>query len=358
VNHSKLVLVLSCLAGAPSLAQAQAGVGVTSMTDGAPMGQQQAGGERVLRVGLDMQVNERVLTKANDRAHLVFLDGTSITVGPDSELVIDKFSYDPGAKSGDMALTVMHGTVRFVGGQISKNSEVVINTPSSVLGIRGGIATADVTPSGTTANLLFGTSLRASNQGGTQTATRAGSRIAVAFGGAPRAATVVGPGDMPGNEALEHQGPPTLQPRSLTRANQTLQPGTQIGQALQAGASNDSSDPTPNAASPSANDTSNTQSGSGLPPGDEALRNSILAKRNSGLSPQQARIPVKVTLAEGEQASLQHQSKAAAPPESPAPKVPHALASPHGNPAQHAVATHVAAATKGTVITQSATTKR
>jgi hypothetical protein len=303
-----------------------------------------------------MQVNERVLTKANDRAHLVFLDGTSITLGPDSELVIDKFSYDPNAKSGDMALTITRGTFRFVGGAISKNSEIVINTPSSVLGVRGGIATGTVTPSGTIANFLSGTSLRASNRAGMQTASRAGSRIAIALGGAPGAATVIAPGDMPGNDALEHQGPPVRQPQN--RANQTLQAGNQLSQALQAGASNDSGDPTPNAASPSANDTSNTQSGSGLAPGDEALRNSILAKRNSGLSPQQARLPVKVAGAEGEQPSLPHQNKAAAPPESPVPKVPHALASPHGNPAQRAVATHVAAATKGTIITQSATTRR
>jgi hypothetical protein len=357
VKHPKIALVLACLTAAtPSLAETQTGIGVTSMTDGAPTGQRPAEGERILRVGVDMQMNERVLTKASDRAHLVFLDGTSITLGTDSELVIDKFSYDANAKSGEMVLTMTRGTFRFVGGAISKNSEVVINTPSGVLGIRGGIATAAVTPSGTIANFLYGTSLRASNQGGNQIATRAGSRIAVALGGAPGAATVVGPGGMPANDALEHQGPPIRQ--SQNRGNRTLQASDQLGQALQAGGQNDSSDPTPNAASPSANDTSNTEAGSGLAPGDDALRNSILAKRNSGLSPQEARLPVKIAGAEGEHASLPHQSRAAAPTESSVPKVPHALVSPHGNPAQKAVATHVAAATKGTVIMQSATTKR
>jgi hypothetical protein len=88
------------------------------------------------------------------------------------------------------------------------------------------------------------------------------------------------------------------------------------------------------------------------------LRASTFTKRNSSLSPQQARVPIKVEAAEGQQASLPHQNKAAAPSPSPAPKVPHALVSPHGNPAQKSVATHVAASTKGTIITQSATTKR
>jgi hypothetical protein len=343
-------------AGPLSLGPAHAGVGVVSTTDGTPTGQQPSGGVRMLRAGLDMQLNERVVTKTNDRAHLVFLDGTSVTLGPDSELVVDKFSYDPDQKSGDMALTVSRGTFRFVGGAISKNSEVVINTPSGALGIRGGTFDGNVSPSGMTTNFLYGTSLRVSSPTGTQTATRAGSQIVVPFGGAPGAATVVGPGGMPSNEALEHQGPPALQPRNLNRVGQTLT-GNQFNQALQAGASSDSSDPTPNAASPSANDTSNTQSGSGLAPGDDALRDSILAKRNSGLTPQQARLPIKGATAEG-QASLPHQNKAAALPESPAPKVPSELASPRGNPAQRAVATHIGAATKGTVVSQSTTTKR
>ena len=46
----------------------------------------------------------------DERAHLVFLDGSSITLGPDSELVIDNFSYDADKKSGAMAVSVPHGT--------------------------------------------------------------------------------------------------------------------------------------------------------------------------------------------------------------------------------------------------------
>jgi hypothetical protein len=348
VKHSSIAVLLASLAAATlPIGVAHAGVGVTSMVDGTPTGQRQSGSERILRVGRDIQESERLVTKEDDRAHLVFLDGTSITLGPDSELKIDKFSYDPDKKSGDMVLTVTRGTFRFVGGAISKSSEVVVHSPSGELGISGGIATVSVTPGGMIANFLYGTSLRATNLGNTQTATRAGSQITVPSNGAPGAATVIRPGAMPGNDALEHQGPPLSQRRIATTVNQTL---------IAPGNTPDSSDPTPTAASPSANDTSNTQTGSGqlANAGDDALKTSTFSKRNSSLSPQQARLPIKV---DGERASLGHQTKAAAPPASAAPKVPRGIASPQGSPAQKATSTHFASVAK-TTAAQSVTTKR
>ena len=47
-----------------------------------------------------------------------------------------------------MALTVGRGTMRFVGGVISKTSEVRVKTPSASIGIRGGIFTVTVSPTG------------------------------------------------------------------------------------------------------------------------------------------------------------------------------------------------------------------
>ena len=49
-----------------------------------------------------MQANEVVTTHANDLGHLVFLDGSSLTVGPNAQLTIDKFVYDPNSKTGEV----------------------------------------------------------------------------------------------------------------------------------------------------------------------------------------------------------------------------------------------------------------
>lgn len=184
-----LVATLLSPAGA-ALAQ----VGVTSATTGDPLGQPPTLQERVLRVGIDVVANERVTTKADDRAHLVFLDGTSLTVGPNSALVIDKFVYDPNVKKGEIGLKTAKGVFRLVGGNISKTNEITVTTPSATIGIRGGIATVVVAENGhTTATFLYGTSMTVTGQGQTQTATRTGSQILTESGRAPAAPTIIPP---------------------------------------------------------------------------------------------------------------------------------------------------------------------
>src|SRR5260221_5396911 len=112
-------------------------VGVTSTAAGTPPAQQ----ERILRVGVDIAASERITTRTNDRAHLVFLDGSALTIGPSSDLIIDRFVYDADRKVGDLAMSATRGVFRFVGGAISKKTEVVVRTPTSSVGIRGSIMT-------------------------------------------------------------------------------------------------------------------------------------------------------------------------------------------------------------------------
>jgi hypothetical protein len=189
------------LAGAPALAR----VGVTSATDGDPLGKPPTEAERVLRIGIDVQANEVVTTHANDRAHLVFLDGTSVTVGPNARITIDRFVYDPGAKKGELSLTATAGVLRVVGGKISKSGAISVTTPSGTLGIRGGIAIISVTNSQTSAAFVFGTSLTVNANGQTQTITRPGFQIVTGAGMPPGQPTAIPKGGLTsGMAALEH----------------------------------------------------------------------------------------------------------------------------------------------------------
>ncbi len=160
-------------------------VGVTSAASGDPRGTPPSLPTRTLRVGIDVFGNERVTTGAADRAHLVFLDGSGLTIGANSELVIDKFAFDPNRNVGELAVNATKGALRFVGGAISKKGDVIIRTPSAHIGVRGGIVTVTVGADGsTTATFLFGDRMTVSNAAGTQRAVRYGSQIFVPAGGA------------------------------------------------------------------------------------------------------------------------------------------------------------------------------
>jgi len=186
------VSLVGCWLALPALAQQ---VGVTSVAVGEPRGTPPAQSERILRVGIDVAANERIVTRANDRAHLVFLDGSALTIGPDSDLVIDRFVYDPDRKVGDLAMSASRGVFRFVGGAISKKSAVTITTPGASIGIRGGIMTIAIGSDGSAiVTFLYGQSLTVTGHGGTSVATRAGSQILVPYNGPPQPPIVLPPG--------------------------------------------------------------------------------------------------------------------------------------------------------------------
>ncbi len=162
-------------------------IGVAAAINPAATGTPPTGDQRVLHVGLNMFSNEKVSTGPKGQAQMLFRDESALTVGPNAEVVLDEFVYDPKAKSGTIALNAVKGVFRFVGGKISKKSPVILKTPTATIGIRGGITLVNVQPDGATqAVFLFGDSMSVSAGGVTKVATRSGFAIETAAeGGAP-----------------------------------------------------------------------------------------------------------------------------------------------------------------------------
>jgi hypothetical protein len=190
--------LLVCAAGLAlfGTAQAQSRIGVAQSIQNNPMGKPPGGLDRVLRVGTDVQANEVISTAADDRAHLVFLDGTTLTIGPSSSMTIDKFVYDPNTQKGELAVNASKGVFRIIGGRISKTSAITVTTPSATMGIRGGIAVFGSDAGGTTAVLVFGNSLTVTAGGVTQTITVPGLSVTTPTGGTPGAPTIAVQGNL------------------------------------------------------------------------------------------------------------------------------------------------------------------
>jgi hypothetical protein len=81
-------------------------------------------------------------------------------------LVIDEFVYDPASNSGHMLTKLTQGTLQYIGGQLSHQGAVTIQTPAAVIGIRGGIGIVSYGPSGVQAINLKGQQAT-QNAGGT-----------------------------------------------------------------------------------------------------------------------------------------------------------------------------------------------
>jgi len=84
--------------------------------------------------GTDVFSNEVVRTGDASVADLQFIDETIMSMGPISEIRLDKFVYDPNGTSGAVVIEATRGAFRFVTG---KQDQKVIKTPYGTLGIRG-----------------------------------------------------------------------------------------------------------------------------------------------------------------------------------------------------------------------------
>jgi hypothetical protein len=176
------LLGLTAAMGAPAFAQEQIGraAAVVPQAQGTPPEQ----AARVLQIGLDMFQNERVQTGPEGRAQLLFVDGTALTVGPNSDLVLDEYVYDPDAGSGKIALSATRGVFRIVGGKISKGEPVTLRTPTVTIGVRGGVAFANVGET-VSAAFIYGAEMTATGGGRTERTTRNGTEIVTPPNGVP-----------------------------------------------------------------------------------------------------------------------------------------------------------------------------
>jgi hypothetical protein len=110
------------------------------------------GGARPLSVGGDVFARQMVRTGEASAAQLLFLDETSLSIGPSSEITLDRFVYDPNRGSGNVVLNATRGAFRFVSGS-QQPSSYQIRTPVATIGVRGTIFDCYITqrPLGTQA---------------------------------------------------------------------------------------------------------------------------------------------------------------------------------------------------------------
>ena len=126
-------LALSAAARADTVGTAGA---VNTTSSGTPPGVP----TRVIEIGAQVVENEKIQTTATGSVQVLFIDKTTLNVGPNSTLVIDRFVYNPATTKGELALSLSKGVMRVVGGVATHSEGATIRTPVAAIGLRGGIA--------------------------------------------------------------------------------------------------------------------------------------------------------------------------------------------------------------------------
>lgn len=80
-----------------------------------------------------------IQTGAKSSVGLIFEDDTVVALGPDSEIAIEHFLFNPVEKELSFVAKLVQGTFSFITGQIAKLApkKVILETPDATLGVRG-----------------------------------------------------------------------------------------------------------------------------------------------------------------------------------------------------------------------------
>ena len=94
--------------------------------------------ERSLTQGDSVFVEDRVTTGDKSFAMLKFIDGSIVTVRPNSTVIIEQYVFNGGDEDAAL-LNLMEGGLRIITGAISKSQpeSYKVKTPVALMGVRG-----------------------------------------------------------------------------------------------------------------------------------------------------------------------------------------------------------------------------
>ncbi|MBL8706589.1 MAG: FecR domain-containing protein [Rhodospirillales bacterium] len=103
---------------------------------------------REVKSGEAIYLGNAVKSGPDSGMQILLLDQTTFTIGPNSEITIDQFVFDPASGSGKVAASVAKGVFRFVTGKVAQTNpnDMTVRLPTGNIGIRGTIAVGSVEP--------------------------------------------------------------------------------------------------------------------------------------------------------------------------------------------------------------------
>jgi hypothetical protein len=196
------VLIAFALMGAAGREAVAAGVltniGIAAAVRGAVKAQApEASVGREIASGKPVYLNDHITTGADARMQILLLDQTTFTIGPNSDMVLDEFVYDPATNAGKVSASITKGAFRFVTGKVAQRnpSDMRVKLPVGTIGIRGTMVegqvdgqNADVLLTGPGANNNAQErpgGITVSNGGGSVDINSSGYGTSIRNGGAP-----------------------------------------------------------------------------------------------------------------------------------------------------------------------------
>jgi len=113
---------------------------------------------RIAKTGDKIYLNDKIQTDTQGKTQILLKDQMTISLGPNSQMVVDKFVYDPKEKSkNELSAQIKQGAFKFISGKIASDNKdaMKVSTPKATIAIRGTGVAGDVQPTGTDTIVLL-----------------------------------------------------------------------------------------------------------------------------------------------------------------------------------------------------------
>ena len=133
IEYAGAALLLAAMIGGG--AQAAPIAQVTSLVNAAfrsPPGE----AERAVQLSDQLVQDEEVRTETDSTVELGFIDGSQMSLEPESELVLSKYVFDPEGKATAAVINLQSGTFHYTSNGVP-DQNIVLKTPVATIGIRG-----------------------------------------------------------------------------------------------------------------------------------------------------------------------------------------------------------------------------
>jgi hypothetical protein len=148
-NPKRLVaaLVFVCAAAAPVIAQERPAAGRIKVSTGSAFIVRD-GAQVPAQVGQIVFESDGLRTGADGKVGLTLNDDTRLSLGPNSELKLERFMYAPADSGFGLVLKFVKGAATYVSGRIAKLSpdSIRLETPAAIIGVRGTTLAISVLP--------------------------------------------------------------------------------------------------------------------------------------------------------------------------------------------------------------------
>jgi hypothetical protein len=90
-------------------------------------------------VGMPIRQSDTLVTGADGAVGVTFIDNSLLSTGPNSVLVVDRYSFDSTTHAGQFDASLKKGTLAVVSGKMVKQSPgaMKVHTPAAIMGVRG-----------------------------------------------------------------------------------------------------------------------------------------------------------------------------------------------------------------------------